>query len=185
MDLRGERSTNRGELTPPGPHRPPSRADREYLLKYEYYMREADKEVLFSAYESDHPRISSMSALIKEPAFPIENRYLEALQALCKKHALADNLQRYHEQRWDDYHMLLDFRPSDCDKTPNYDFFEIVWENGARCEGTVLPREFRDFFSETVNSILPRSTTVGGWTCVCGYTGNFGKFCIECGAHQR
>ena len=167
--------------TQSGESQSPSRKDADYLLKYEYWMREIGGEVLFNAYESDHPRISSRSSSLKEPIPSIDNTHLETLRALCKKHAFAEKIQHYHAQRWDDF-CMSDFFLTDCNRNPNYDFFEIVWENGAHCEGTELSTEFRDFFSETVNSILPRDKAIGSWTCPRGHAGNTGKYCAKCGA---
>ena len=174
-------STDQGTQMMQDKSQPRSREEADYLLKYEYDMREVDGEVLFSAYESDHPCIPNMRTLIKESISSIEDTHLETLRALCKKHAFAEEIQRYHGKRWDDF-FESDVFIHDCSRNPNYDFFEIEWENGAHCEGTNLSREFRDFFSEVVNSILPRGTTIDGWKCSCGNTGNEGKFCTECGA---
>ena len=167
--------------TQPGNSQSSSRKDADYLLEYEYHMREIDGEVLFSAYESDRPRISDKYSSVKEHIVPINNTHLETLRALCKRHAFDEEIQSNHARRWSDF-ISNDSYPTDCELNPNYDFFEIMWENGARCEGTRLSREFRDFFSETVNSVLPRVATVGSWTCSCGHTGSAGKFCTECGA---
>ena len=148
------------QRTQTGESRSPSRKDADYLLKYEYHMREVDGEVLFSAYESDHHRISYKHSPLEAVTCSIDNTHIETLRVLCKKHAFAEEIQHYHAQRWDDF-LSSDFIPTDCDPNPNYDFFEIVWENGAHCEGTDLSREFRDFFTETVNSVLSRDATIG------------------------
>ena len=163
---------------------PKSRRNADYLLRYEYHMREVDGEVLFSAYESDNPNTSSWFERKEKPTCSIENTHLETLRALCESHAFAEEIQSYQAKRWQDY-VLNDYWQdiTDCRPNCNHDFFEIVWENGARCEGTKLPKKFRNFFTETVNSIPSwRNTLSGGWTCSCGYIGNAGRFCKECGA---
>jgi hypothetical protein len=166
-----------------GKNQAPSRKDAGYLLRYEYHMREVDGEVLFSAYESDHPSISNRSKSITESTSTIENTHFEKLRALCEKHAFAEEIQTYHTQRWEHFYMS-DSHPTDTRLNPNYDFFEIVWENGAHCDGVKLSREFQDFFTETVNNVFPRdinTSNTSSWTCVCGHTENEGKFCSECG----
>jgi len=174
----------------------PSAGGKYDLQEYEYHMREAEGDVLFSAYESDHPRISNRLMSINELIPAIGKTHLEQLQALCEKHDFAGKIQAYHSERWGSF-FSSDLIPTDSARNPNYDFFEIEWENGARCEGTTLPGEFRDFFSEMVSSVFPRAkaetvssaltpapAAVRIWTCNCGHAGNTANFCVECGTRN-
>ena len=173
------------------------------LLQYEYHMCEEEGSVKFSALQSDHPRISNMHSSMNDiPS--VENKHLEVLRTLCDKHNLASKIQDYHRMRWDDFDWS-DYFIYDTSPNPNFDFFEIEWENGARCEGTRLPDEIREFFVNLVYTLMPHgtkkifscvntdniskiSTECGKpkaadniWTCSCGTANNTGKFCSECG----
>ena len=156
------------------------------LLTYEYHMREEEGKAQFSACQSDHPLIVNSYSSRNQPIPSVENKHLEALRALCERHDFAGKIQDYHRKRWDDFYRR-DLYPTDTSSNPNYDFFEIEWENGARCEGTSLSDEFREFFFNMVASVLPLGSIAGAavskesWACACGNTGNNGKFCTECG----
>jgi len=148
------------------------------FLRYEYYMREENGKAQFNAYQSDHPSINNMFSSINNNIPTVENIHLEALRALCKKYDFEGKIQEYHGKRWEDFHES-DIFVYDASPNPNYDFFEIEWENGAHCEGMSIHSDFREFFRNIVNIVLPQFNG-GQWTCSCG-TINNSKFCTECG----
>ena len=132
-----------------------SRKDADYLLSYEYHLQEVDGAVRLLAHESDHPGLRELR-YTRSPHLPgVGTEHLEALRALCAEHDFAGRIQEYHAKRWEEFEHG-DMFPTDTGRNPNFDFFEIEWENGAHCEGTQLPRAFQEFFASVVESILPR-----------------------------